>query len=405
MSLLSVLSSPWAIEQGALNEVAAQLLAYRGKELHEVEASFAALLAASKQQMAYQTRADGVAVLRVAGVMTPHLSWLSALFGGTSTHELGAQLNAMASDPAVKAALVVWDSPGGNVSGVPSARDAMRRLAAAKPTASMVQGVMASAAYWVGSAARAVYVEGATDVVGSLGVYMRFGWNAAEPNSMEIVRGKFKRASINGEAPSAEFIQHIEGQADYLYSTLIGDVAQHRGATAEQTHARMGDGRLFLGRQALDAGLADGEMSIEAAANMLATRPAEVQRSKAQATMGQHSLVHNMDRGPKPLAALPSAPAPAPAATAAPVATMTKADAVQMIQQRADREGLSFSEAAGLLDPDGTVLAALPPGQMPKAKPLPRSGSPESHALAKEAQQLAASRGIPYVQALKQLGY
>lgn len=408
MSILSFLSSPWAIEQGAFHEVAAFLQAYHGKDSTEIEASFAALLAASQRPVAYAVDESGVAVLNVSGLMTPKLSWLSVFFGGTSTQDLAAQLDAMARDPAVASSLVIWDSPGGSTYGVPEAGAAMRRLAAAKPTASLVRGLMASAAYWVGSAARAVYVEGATDMVGSIGVAASVGWNPKSENRIDFVRGRYKRASINGEGPTSEFVQQMEAQLDELYSSFLGAVAKNRGTTVEDAHARMGDGRTFLGRQALSAGLVDGEMNVAAAIDLLANRPKDVRRVKASASMGQHSLVHTMDKGVQPLLQAPPAPptavAPAPVVAEPAAPALTRAEVVANCKRRAARDDTTFLEALKQVDPTGTLTMALDAGEAVARKPLPMDRA-EREALASEARDLAAARGIPYLQALNALGY
>jgi ClpP class serine protease len=171
--------------------------------------------------------------------------------------------------------LIAADSPGGNVLGVPAAIAALRALSAAKPTVLVGEGYVASAMYWFGSAANAMFIEGSTDQVGSLGVVQRLGWQPANANSVEIVRGKYKRASNDGKQASPEAIAQAEGHLDYLYSLLIDDVAQHRGVSSDQVLAKMADGRVFIGQQAIDAGLVDGFSTVDAMVERLATNPAE----------------------------------------------------------------------------------------------------------------------------------
>jgi ClpP class serine protease len=186
---------------------------------------------------------------------------------------LAQQFDSMAVDPRVRSVIFAPDSPGGNVLGVPAAGKALASLAAAKPTVTVVEGVMASAMYWVGSASNAIFVEGETDMVGSLGVVQRLSWEPASPTSMELVRGRYKRTSVNGAPPSAEVIAQAEAQLDYLYSLLVDTVAQHRGTTSELVLEHMADGRVFIGQQAIDAGLVDGVSTVAAMAEQLATDP------------------------------------------------------------------------------------------------------------------------------------
>jgi capsid assembly protease len=91
---------------------------------------------------------------------------------------------------------------------------------------------------------------------------------------MTLVRGKYKRASIDGQPPSAEFLAQAEEQLDYLYSLLVDAVAQHRGTTSALVLERMADGRVFIGQQAINAGLVDGVSTVDAMVEKLATNPA-----------------------------------------------------------------------------------------------------------------------------------
>ena len=51
---------------------------------------------------------------------------------------------------------------------------------------------------------------------------------------------------------------------DYLYGLFVADVAANRGVSTEKVLEDMADGRMFIGQQAVDAGLADGISNLEA---------------------------------------------------------------------------------------------------------------------------------------------
>jgi len=288
MKLLELMTGPWAILPETLTELQQIYLTHlRGDkiDLQAVEARLGRPLANEQQQ--YVVREGGVGVLSATGVMAPKANLFMQVSGGVSTQMLTKQIDSMAADPRIRSAIFNPDSPGGNVLGIPAAAKALRNLAAAKPTVTVVQGVMASAMYWVGSGSNAIFVEGETDMVGSLGVIGRITWDKADPNSMDLVRGKYKRASVNGAAPSAEYIAYQEAQFDYLYTLLIDQVASNRGATSEDVLNRMADGRVFIGQQAIDAGLVDGVSTLDAMVEQLATNPAAyASRRKAVFAVG-----------------------------------------------------------------------------------------------------------------------
>ncbi len=274
MKLLELMTGPWAILPETLLELQAIYATHlRGDKIdvQAVEQRLGRPLA--NEQQRYEVLPGGVAVLRAAGVMAPKANLFMQVSGGISTQMLTQQFDSMAADPRVRSVIFAPDSPGGNVLGVPAAGKALAALAAAKPTVTVIEGVMASAMYWVGSASNAIFVEGETDMVGSLGVVQRLSWEPASPTSMELVRGRYKRTSVNGAPPSAEVIAQAEAQLDYLYSLLVDTVAQHRGTTSELVLEHMADGRVFIGQQAIDAGLVDGVSTVAAMAEQLASDP------------------------------------------------------------------------------------------------------------------------------------
>mgnify|MGYP001809795440 CR=1 FL=1 len=376
MSINTLFHQAWALPPEVLDQLHAIYQRHAvdsAVDLAEIEATLGRPLA--NEQLSYSVMPGGVALLTVNGVMAPKMNMLMQVSGGVSTQQLTGMLDRIAADPGAKSALIVWDSPGGSVLGVPAARNAMRRLAAAKPTASLVQGTMASAAYWVGSAARAIYLEGGTDLVGSLGVVKRLSWDPASPTSRDLVRGKYKRLSVNGDPPTAEVLAHHEGQLDYLYTLLVDDVAQHRGASVERVLAEMADGRTFVGRQAVTAGLADGEATVAELADRLAQRPETIRRRS----------------GAAPATRPAAAPAPVPAAPqpAAPMraAAETHAQLHERVQAEAQALGISYVDA---LKRDQARQAAAEKG--------------ERHYEAWFASDYAQRHRVTYAEALKTLG-
>jgi ClpP class serine protease len=283
MTLSDIVTGPWAILPETLLELQGIYATHlRGDKIdvRAVEARLGRPLASEQQR--YELLDGGVAVLRATGVMAPKANLFMQVSGGVSTQMLTAQFDSMAADPRVKAVVFAPDSPGGNVLGIPAAGKALRALADAKPTVTVVEGVMASAMYWVGSAANAVYIDGETDMVGSIGVVQRLSWEPAAANSMDLVRGRYKRTSVNGQPPTAEVIAQAEAQLDYLYSLFVDTVADHRGTTSDLVLEHMADGRVFIGQQAIDAGLVDGVSTVAAMVEQLAAEPARfAKRRKA----------------------------------------------------------------------------------------------------------------------------
>lgn len=206
---------------------------------------------------------DGVAVIELTGPLTKGFSWVTAIMGGTSMQQAGAQIELAAADPAVKGIMLYIDSPGGTVDGTETLARVIREAGASKPVVALAGGTIASAAYWVGSAASAVYLESGTTMAGSIGVVSKHvDISALEARvgikTTEITSGKFKRIASMHEPLSDAGRSSIQAQLDHVYGLFVHAVAEHRGATVQAVLDRMADGRVFIGHQAIDAGLADG---------------------------------------------------------------------------------------------------------------------------------------------------
>tara|TARA_B100000614_G_C14534467_1_gene487869 strand:- start:174 stop:1442 length:1269 start_codon:yes stop_codon:yes gene_type:complete len=213
---------------------------------------------------------DGVAVITIEGVMAREVDFFTQLFGGggTSTREIIEQINTAVNSPAVNSVLLVWDSPGGTVDGTEQLGDAIAAAARTKRTVSLATSVMASAAYWAGSAANEIYIDSSTTMVGSIGVVQTHIDISKRDEKIGIKRtdisaGKFKRIASIHSPLTDEGKETLQAQVDYIYGLFTETVAAHRSVSVEQVIDNMADGRTFTGQQAIDAGLVDGKKTFD----------------------------------------------------------------------------------------------------------------------------------------------
>jgi ClpP class serine protease len=113
---------------------------------------------------------------------------------------------------------------------------------------------------------------------GSIGVVMAHEYDPrnhpAGGRVTEITAGRYKRIASDKEPLSEEGRAYLQARVDHLYSVFVDAVAEHRGVSAEHALSQMADGRVFVGQQAIDAGLADGFLTVDAAVEQMATDPA-----------------------------------------------------------------------------------------------------------------------------------
>lgn len=272
MKLLDVLTAPWAIEPAKLLEIQAIYATHlRGDkiDIEAVEKRLGRPLA--NEPKAYDI-IDGVAVLPIEGVIAKRANLFSQISGGVSTEMVARDLRAALEDPSVHSIILSIDSPGGTVDGTETLASAVS--ASTKPIVTLASGTMASAAYWIGSAANAAYIADGTTIVGSIGVVATHtdvskAQETAGVKTTEIFAGQYKRIASNYAPLSKEGRQTIQDQVDYTYSLFVSAVAKHRGVSTDVVLKDMADGRIFIGQQAIDAGLVDGVSTLGALVQQL----------------------------------------------------------------------------------------------------------------------------------------
>lgn len=222
-----------------------------------------------------QTAGDGVAIVPVHGVVEQHESIWSMLGLGASTETIGNRLDAAMADKSVKAIVLDVDSPGGTVPGVQELADKIYAASYEKPIVAVANSLMASAAYWIGSAAGKVFAAPGADV-GSIGVYsVHMDWSEALANEgikVTVTKaGKYKAEGNPYEPLSEEAADYEQQQVNAIYSEFVGAVARGRGVSAAKVREDFGQGRTMLATQAASVGLVNGVESLSSVVSRLSS--------------------------------------------------------------------------------------------------------------------------------------
>ncbi|MDO8903972.1 S49 family peptidase [Hydrogenophaga sp.] len=278
MTLIDLLRGAWAIQPDRLLEIQSIYDTHlRGEkiDLPALEARLGRPLASEQQE--YRIREGGVAVLSIEGVLAPKANLFMRISGGVSTQLLVKQVESAVADPRVRGLILQVDSGGGSALGVPELSETIRELAAVKPIVTVTDGVMASGAYWLGSAGNAVFGSGTTVQVGSIGVVMTHNYtpNASNGQTTEITAGRYKRMATSAKPLDEEATAYLQQMVDHIYSVFVDAVAQNRSVTSEEVLQHMADGRVFIGQQAVDAGLLDGFATVDQVVDRMAANPSE----------------------------------------------------------------------------------------------------------------------------------
>ena len=241
-----------------------------------IEQYQAQIESASDDDPGYKIEGE-TAIISIAGPLTKRASFFSFLFGGLSYAEISNQIKAALADDRIKAILLNIDSPGGVLSGVEAIGDLIYNSKGQKPIVAYTDGIMASAAYWIGSAADVLFAE-KTAIIGSIGV-LRIHVDYSEMEKKDGIKktyltaGKYKAFGNDSEPLSDEARDVFRAELDYIYSIFVDTVARNRDRSTEAVLSNMADGKIFIGYQALDSGLVDNignyQEAVEMAASMI----------------------------------------------------------------------------------------------------------------------------------------
>ena len=197
---------------------------------------------------------DGVAIIPVDGVILRRQLWG---FGAGLT-EIGSALSSCVRNPLVRAILFNVSSPGGTARGVKELADEIAKVSAIKPCAAYVDGLCASAAYWLASATGRIYA-GPSSEVGSIGVIMRHvdmsGANEECGFKFTYITAGSYKALGNPDNPLTDRdLAVLQARVNAIYEMFYSDVATHMRLDPEKRLA-WADGRDFLAGEAASLGL------------------------------------------------------------------------------------------------------------------------------------------------------
>lgn len=210
---------------------------------------------------------NGVAIITITGSLVNRGAWVGASSGLTSYEGIGHQLKSALADDSVKSVILDMHTPGGEAVGAFETADLVRQLAAKKRTVAVVNGMAASAGYAIISPASEI-VTTETGLSGSIGVVMLHAdYSRALANEgiepTLIFAGAHKVDGNPFEPLSDDVRADLQKEVSAFYDLFIKTVAKGRGSRLTAAAARKTEARIFMGQEAVDAGLADRVGSFE----------------------------------------------------------------------------------------------------------------------------------------------
>ncbi len=204
---------------------------------------------------------DGIAVIEIAGVLIHRGGWIGQSSGQTSYEGIAAQIEAAASDPAVRGLALEIDSFGGEVAGVFDLADRIRAIRGTKPVWAFVAEHAFSAGYALASQADRILLP-RTGAVGSIGVVVLHADISGQLDQdgvrVTLIHSGSHKIDGNPYQPLPEAVQgDIQREIDVLRFLFAETVAAGRSGRLSQEAALATEAATFRGPDAVAAGLAD----------------------------------------------------------------------------------------------------------------------------------------------------
>ena len=203
---------------------------------------------------------DGIAVIEISGGLT----YRAYCWWTTSYLDIRDSFRAAIADERVNSVLFLIDSPGGEVAGLFDLVDEIYHARGTKPIIAVADEAAFSAAYAIASAADEVYLS-RTAEVGSIGVIAIHTDQSGFDKNLGVqytpIYAGDRKNDFNPHEPlKADARDVLQAHVDKLYDMLTAVIARNRSLT--QAAAIATQSGFYMGAAAVDAGLADGVLSV-----------------------------------------------------------------------------------------------------------------------------------------------
>lgn len=255
-ALAYLAANPWAMEFALFGRLTEVLEAHAAGVRADADTVAAIKAAAGDAEPAEPVMewSGKTAIIPVRGALARYASSVNGFCQpeGRSAEAVQRDLLTAAERGASKIVLRI-DSPGGEVAGTAETAALVRSISAGGiPVVAFVDGLAASAAYWIASQADEIVASSPTAKVGSIGIATAVRMAGPEGRNVVITSAPGKAGAATNDA----HIANARAIVVDLATAFADAVAAGRGLTAEQA-AAIATGEVWTAQRALGLGLID----------------------------------------------------------------------------------------------------------------------------------------------------
>src|SRR5581483_1858996 len=245
---------------------------------------------------------DGVGVMSINGPIVRRADMFDEISGMTSLQKIAEDYKALVDDEECKCILISFDSPGGEANGISEFAKMVYDTRGSKPVYAYIDGMAASAAYWIASAASEI-ITNDTALLGSIGVALLY----TDTKKRDAANGIQRKEIISSQSPNKRLTPDSEkGRkawqelADSMAQVFVDTVAKNRGVSSEDVIDNFGGGGLKVGQEAINAGMADRLGSFETLLDELIDKAKNSDTSSKPTYSIRHSSVPTLKSSDHP---------------------------------------------------------------------------------------------------------
>jgi signal peptide peptidase SppA len=203
-----------------------------------------------------------VGLVKISGSLVADEGLFNIFFGEVAYPTITSAIKTLLENHNVSQILTVWDTPGGDASGVNDFGTFIKDADKVKPVHAWTGTMVLSAGYWGAACCRSVRASelGETGSIGAVAKFRSYS-RMLQENGIDtiIARSAPMKALLQSEEPIDDTKrQYLQSKVDQLHSYFVKHVKKSRPKLTEIADSQWATGETFFADKAVTIGLVDG---------------------------------------------------------------------------------------------------------------------------------------------------